>query len=127
MIIYEVNIDLHPSIAAEYKAFLKEHCRAMFAAIDGVRTATVCQREVTVPCPADYHEASDDGGEGATRPADWVGLTVSYTIATRAALDDYFAHRAGAMRDEAVQRFGTTKFRAQRRIMEVLDVFAPEP
>eukprot|EP00672_Neobodo_designis_P010694 CAMPEP_0174868302 /NCGR_PEP_ID=MMETSP1114-20130205/65730_1 /TAXON_ID=312471 /ORGANISM="Neobodo designis, Strain CCAP 1951/1" /LENGTH=124 /DNA_ID=CAMNT_0016103517 /DNA_START=27 /DNA_END=398 /DNA_ORIENTATION=+ len=121
MIIYEVNIDVHPSIAQEYREWLAHHARGMFSLIEGLETAELSVRDGGVPCPPDYTEDDNDGGDCATRPADWVGYTAVYRIRTRAALDDYVANRSGPMRAEAISRFGTSKFRASRRIMESFD------
>ncbi len=122
MIIYEVNIDVHPEIAEAYKEWLRHHARGMFNLIDGLVSADLCVRDVAVPCPADYEDAGEDGGEGASKPADWVGITATYRIQTRAALDDYIANRSAPMRAEAIERFGTKRFRASRRIMETFDI-----
>jgi hypothetical protein len=126
MIVYEVNVDLHPSIAEDYLEWLRHHARQMYEMIEGLQTVTISVRDDAPPSPADYEEDDGgDGGEGASKPGPWVGVTSSYLIRTREALADYLAHRAGTMRADAVQRFGTRNFRAHRRIMEVSEVIQP--
>lgn len=117
-VLYEVNIDLHPDIAEAYKEWLRDHAGRMFGLIEGLRAADLYMRPDPVPCPADYDEDDGgDGGEGMDKPRPWVGITATYRVGTQAALDDYLTHRASAMRAEAVERFGTKKFRASRRIL----------
>ena len=123
MFVYEVNVDVHASIAEAYADWLHVHVRQMFDQIEGVERANVCRRDAAVSCPADYEEDEfdNDGGEGPDKAPAWVGYTITYHIRTRAAFADYEQHRASAMRSHAVERFGTKKFRANRRTFELLE------
>lgn len=121
-VIYEVNVDVHPSIAAEYREWLVGHVSRMRQVLHGMQRADICQRIDAVPPPSDWVEGSDDGGEGESKPAPWVGFTVSYLVESAAHLEDYVANRSAVMRQEAIDRFGTKHFRATRRVMEVVSL-----
>jgi hypothetical protein len=118
-VVYEVNVDVHPSIAEAYEAWLIPHVEKMFTLIEGLRSADICRREPTagVAVPTTPEESA----AGAELPK-WHGLTITYKIDTKEALDDYLANRAGPMRQDAIDHFGTTKFKAFRRIMEPIFV-----
>lgn len=103
-VVYEVNIDVDPTIADAYLAWLQHHIEEMHTQIEGLASVTLCRRPKQI----------DGAGE------DWVGFTSSYTIITRAALDDYIQHRAAAMRQDGYAKFGEGKFVASRRIMDVV-------
>lgn len=103
-VVYEVNIDVDPSIASEYLTWLKPHIKEMFHQIVGLQDAWLSTRP-----------------PNASSPADWVGYTVSYRCPSKEALDDYLENRASAMRQDAVAKFGTEKFLANRRVLSVLD------
>lgn len=105
-VVYEVNIDVDPSISGKYVSWLKHHIELMRSQIEGLTEVTLCQRAPQV-----------DGGKD-----NWLGFTVSYYISTRAALEDYLEHRAAAMRQDALDTFGQGKFVASRRIMNVLSL-----
>jgi hypothetical protein len=96
----------------------------MRAVLPGILRADICRRLEPVPCPSDYEEtvSREDGGEGESRPSPWTGFTVSYLVDSKEHLDDYIANRSAAMRQEAIDRFGTSRFRAFRRIMAVVAV-----
>lgn len=111
-VIYEVNIDVHPSIAEAYVEWLRPHIEEMYHQIHGLRSARLCRREPRLDYPADTPVLPD---------ATWVGYTVTYEILSRDALDDYLANRSGPMRQSALDTFGTGKFVAFRRIMDVLE------
>ena len=99
MIIYEVNIDVEQDRFDEYLAWLLPHTEAMRAQIQGL-TQIICTRR----------ECEEKG---------WSGLTVLYFVDTKEALDEYLTHRAAAMRQDAVTRFGSS-MRATRRFLHVL-------
>lgn len=122
-IVYEVNIDVHAEIASDYAEWLVGHVERMRTVLHGMLRADICRRCEPVPCPSDFEDdVAEDGGEGESKPAPWVGFTVSYLVASREDLDDYLARRAVLMRQEAVERFGTKHFRANRRIMDVVAI-----
>ena len=115
-VVYEVNLDLHPSIADEYIAWLQGHMGKMGEKIEGLQSIELARRDATegVAVPVD----EDEQASGKLPP--WVGLTVWYRIATKAALDDYIQNRSAEMRQEGIAKFGTTKYKAFRRIMDSL-------
>jgi hypothetical protein len=100
MIIYEVNIDVEPTMADKYVAWLRAHIGEMRTELRGIQRVVMAARD-----PA------EDG---------WACFTVTYILAAKEDLDDYIAHRAGGMRQKAVEAFGASSFRASRRIMNVL-------
>lgn len=124
-VIYEVNIDVHPSIASEYQAWLVGHVGRMRQMLFGLERADISSRGASVPPPADWEETNDDGGEGETKPAPWVGFTVSYLVESQMHLDDYIQNRSSIMRQEAIDQFGTKLFRATRRVMEHIATVTP--
>lgn len=110
-VVYEVNIDVHGDIHDAYVAWLLPHMEKMYTLIDGMTDARLLSRGA-VDTPADL-------------TGEWKGVTASYTIGTRAALNDYLENRAAAMRAEALEKFSTSQFRATRRIMDVSLVVPP--
>lgn len=96
MIIYEVNIDIDPSIEKEYIHWLKSHIDQILK-IDGFSKAEVYQREA----------------ENQKK-----GITVHYYLETKEKLDDYLTHFAPKLRQEALDKFGS-QFSASRRILSV--------
>jgi hypothetical protein len=103
MIIYEVNIEVEPSVVEEYRAWLDQHIEEILL-IDGF----------------DYAIWSVDvEGEG-TR------FVVHYYLRDRASLDRYLEEHAPRLREDGVQRFGA-RFSARRRVMEIVREYAPKP
>ena len=98
-VIYEVALELDPRIVGEYDTWLELHMREVLAC-EGFETGRVFVPEDAL---------ADDG---------WVRRTVHYHVANRVLLQRYFDGPAAALRQQALDRFGT-KFRATRR------VFAP--
>lgn len=98
-VIYEVEVELDPRIVGEYDTWLESHMREVLAC-EGFETGRVFVPE---------DKTADDG---------WVRRTVHYHVANRELLQRYFDGSAAALRQQALERFGT-KFRATRR------VFAP--
>jgi hypothetical protein len=98
-VIYEVEVELDPRIVGEYDTWLELHMREVLAC-EGFETGRVLVPE---------DKTADDG---------WVRRTVHYHVASRELLQRYFDGPAAALRQQALERFGT-KFRATRR------VFAP--
>jgi hypothetical protein len=99
MILYEVNIEVEPSLADKYVEWLRVHIDEMRTVLHGIKRVTLAKRD-----------AAEDG---------WVAFTVVYSVASREDLDDYLANRAARMRQQAMETFGD-KFRASRRIMNVV-------
>lgn len=98
-VIYEVEVELDPRIVGEYDTWLELHMREVLAS-EGFETGRVFVPEDAL---------ADDG---------WVRRTVHYHVASRELLQRYFDGPAAALREQALDRFGT-RFRASRR------VFAP--
>ncbi|CUE72052.1 Hypothetical protein, putative [Bodo saltans] len=103
-VVYEVNIDVDPTIADAYLAWLQHHIVQMHTQIEGITSVSLCKRP--------------KGVDGAG--ANWVGFTAYYHISTRAALDDYLEHRAAAMRQDGLNTFGEGKFVGARRILDII-------
>jgi hypothetical protein len=99
MIIYEVNVEVEPSLSEKYLAWLRGHIGEMKTQLCGIQRVAVSSRE-----------AAADG---------WASFTIIYTLNSREDLDDYISNRSARMRQQAVDAFGTN-FRASRRIMTVL-------
>ena len=98
-VVYEVNIDVEPSIGDKYLSWLRLHVEEMKTQLHGIQRVSVCLRD-----------AAADG---------WIGYTVSYTVESREQVEDYLTNRAAAMRQQGLDAFGTS-FRATRRIMNVV-------
>jgi hypothetical protein len=113
-VVYEVNIDLHPTVYEAYIEWLTPHMKEMGSVLEGITGATMSTRGKDITPPADYELP-----EGEAAVEKWCGLTVSYSIAAREGLDDYLANRSATMRQGALDRFGK-KMKASRRIMDVL-------
>jgi hypothetical protein len=103
-VVYEVNIDVDPTIADAYLAWLQHHIAQMRTQIEGITSITLCTRP--------------KGVEGAG--PDWVGYTAYYHVSSRAALDDYLENRAAAMRQDGLNTFGEGKFVGARRILDAV-------
>lgn len=99
-VVYEVNLSVEAAVAADFRRWLADHVRQMLA-IPGFIDA--CVLEVIDPPP--------QAGRSA--------LCVQYRVHSMAALQDYFEHRAEAMRAEGLARFGT-RFTATRRVLQAL-------
>lgn len=97
MIVYEVNLFVDAAIADDYRAWLATHVRQMLR-VPGFVDAEVC--DVVDPAPAENE----------------VAMSVRYRVHGMAALQDYFDHRAAAMREEGQRMFGG-RFRAERRVL----------
>ena len=96
-LIYEVNLSVDAEVIDDYRAWLTGHVEQMLR-IPGFVDAEVL--EVVDP-PAAMGQAA---------------LSVRYRVHSMAALQDYFEHRAAAMREDGRRRFGD-RFRAERRVL----------
>lgn len=101
MIIYEVNIDVHPTICEAYKIWLATHVKHMVT-FEGFIEAKILQDQ--------------------TNPN---MITCIYAIDSQASLDNYLTHHAPAMRQDGINRFGN-QFSIARRIFEVSHVYFSE-
>jgi hypothetical protein len=104
-VMYEVNLDLDAAIADDYRAWLQAHIVEILA-LPGFLAATLSQ---------------------PTKPAAPPGrvlLCVQYTLQDAGSLEAYLRDHAPRMRSEGMARFGDA-FRAQRRVLGVLERFAP--
>ncbi len=97
MIIYEVNLSIHPSIVNDYLAWLKPHAEAMLQ-FTGFLS---------------YELFRVDGED------DWQNYCVQYRLQSREALQSYFDTHAAVMRDDGLKRFGE-RFKASRRILQAI-------
>ncbi|RMF62058.1 MAG: DUF4286 family protein [Bacteroidetes bacterium] len=105
MLIYEVNLHVHPDAAEALAAWLPPHIRQMLG-FEGFLAATWLRRT----------DAGDDR----------VHWTIRYHVAGRAHLDAYLTHHAAAMRAEGLRRFGDA-FTADRRILDHVASFDALP
>jgi hypothetical protein len=101
-VVYEVNIDVDPSIAESYLQWLRPHCARMRDVLEGIEDIRICSRSRA--------DSSPDG---------WMGYTITYLIRTDEALQDYLQNRSAAMREEAAKLFGD-KYYGWRRILHML-------
>jgi hypothetical protein len=101
MVVYEVNLSVDGEIEAEFRAWFDDHVRQILA-LPGFTGARLFRRD----------PAEEDGpGEGRLL------LTVQYALTGRAALDDYLAQHAPALRREGLLRF-PGRFTATRRVLD---------
>jgi len=97
VIVYEVNLSVDWAIADAYRAWLAEHVTAMLA-LPGFVDA---QRFDVLQSPQQAGRAE---------------FCVQYRLRDAAALDDYLATHAAAMRADGIARFGE-QFSASRRVL----------
>ena len=97
MIVYEVNLSVDWAIADAYRAWLAEHVDAMLA-LPGFIDAT----------RFDVLQSPQQAGRAE--------FCVQYRLRDAAALDEYLATHAPAMRADGVARFGE-RFSATRRVL----------
>jgi quinol monooxygenase YgiN len=102
MTIYEVNLFVDKDIFQEFLVWLHEHAQEMLQ-FPGFLSASILNPE----------EASQE------KRAE---VTVQYQLEDRASLEQYFKEFAAGMREKGVLLFNG-KFSAQRRILEVVDVY----
>lgn len=123
-IVYEVNIVVRAAIATSaYIPWLTKHAKVMHTLIEGLTEHRIVHTPSVerAACPQNVVSRVFVGDhEAASESSDWHTFTVTYWIRTRAALDDYIAHRAAAMRADALKHFSTEDFVAWRRIMNVV-------
>lgn len=100
MIIYEVNLQISREIIPSYLEWLAPHIEKMLQ-FPGFIDVICLQEQVT-----------DD--------AALIGLTLQYRIENNAFLQNYLAHHAHKMREEA-QKF-SGKFSATRRIFTMMSI-----
>lgn len=95
--IYEVNLQVNPARADEYRTWLRAHV-AEILTLPGF---------VGAQCFAVDEPAAADG---------WLSLCVQYRLVDAAALQTYLEQHAPRLRADGLARFGGD-FRAQRRVM----------
>lgn len=98
MVIYEVNLEIDPSIAEAYLRWLKPHIAELLT-LDGFESARLFQVE------------SNSGT---------VDYCVHYQLRDRAVFDWYLETHASTMRQDAINRFGD-RFRSSRRLLHAVD------
>lgn len=101
MIIYEVNIEINPDIVNEFDEWLDKHIEKMLH-FEGFKSANK------------FNSIEDEQ----------YYLTVQYKIETQEDLDRYFRNYAAKMREEGIMKF-SNKFKAHRRIMNLIKVYNP--
>lgn len=99
-LVYEVDLEVEASIAADYRDWLHGHVSEILA-LPGFLGASLC--EVLEPAP----------------PAGFAGLSVHYRLVDEAAYDAYLRDHAPRMRADGEARFGG-RFRARRRVLRTL-------
>lgn len=97
MLVYEVTVEVHPAIRADYEAWLRPHV-AEILALPGFVGADIL--EVLEP-------AADDG---------WPAICAQYRLTDHAALEAYLREHAPRLRADGIARFGE-RMRATRRVM----------
>lgn len=95
MLIYEVNLQIQPSIYAAYRQWLTLHIQQVLQ-FSGFQKAEVFE----------YKEADSNSK----------CLCVHYHVAALENLQHYLDHHATALRQDAIDQFGD-KFQANRRIL----------
>lgn len=100
MITYEVNLIVHRSVEAEFRAWLDDHVREILS-LPGFTGAQVFERL----------EPASDASEFA--------LCTQYRLRDEAALERYLREFAPALRADGLTRFGD-RFRAERRVLRKL-------
>ena len=101
-LVYEVNLEIEATIAADYRDWLRDHVSEILA-LPGFLGASVS--ELLEPAP----------------PAGFAGLCVHYRLESEAAYADYLRDHAPRMRAEGEARFGG-RFRARRRVLRPLPI-----
>ena len=96
-LVYEVNLEVEETIAADYRKWLRGHV-AEILALPGFLGASIS--EVLEPAPT----------------AGFVGLCVRYRLEGEAAFAAYLREHAPRLRADGEARFGG-RFRAHRRIL----------
>ncbi len=99
MIVYEVNLFVRRTIAAEYRVWLDAHVQEILA-LPGFLGAEVFERR-----------------EPAAAEGELV-LCTQYRLRDAAALDHYLREHAPRLRADGLARFGDG-FRAERRVLEL--------
>ena len=107
MILYEVNLFVDDSVLGEFVPWLRKHVEEMLA-IDGFERAQIL-----------HFDAADQSDEQRAANTGRALISCHYWLRDRAALDDYFAQHAAAMRADGMARFGG-QFSAERRILSAL-------
>ena len=100
MIVYEVRVEVEPAIAEDYHAWLVPHVHEILA-LPGFSGAELFRED-------------PDGAHPV--------FTVRYHLESRAAIEAYLRDYAPRLRADAETRFGT-RFRASRRVMELVRKF----
>jgi antibiotic biosynthesis monooxygenase (ABM) superfamily enzyme len=100
VIVYEVRVEVEPEIAEAYHDWLVPHVHEILA-IPGFAGAELFREDPDGPHPV---------------------FTVRYHLDTHAALEAYLRDHAVRLRADAEARFGT-RFRATRRVMELVRSF----
>ncbi|MCB0357216.1 MAG: DUF4286 family protein [Bdellovibrionales bacterium] len=94
-LIYEVNLEIDPSIYEAYKTWLNKHITEMLLQPGFVS--------------ANCYQVKDTTQQSCL-------LTIHYHVTSDHALQDYLTHKAPFMRKEGYEKFGQN-FKATRRIL----------
>lgn len=101
-VVYEVDVEVAPEIAAAYRDWLRAHV-AEILALPGFTGAALFERRE--PPPADG----------------WASLCVQYRLRDADALAAYLREHAPRLRADGLARFGA-RMRASRRVLHALDI-----
>jgi hypothetical protein len=96
MVIYQVNLEIEPSIIDEYMSWLVVHVKEMVQ-FPGFQNAVILNEQQSSP------------------QSNCISLAVQYSIESMKDLDYYLHHYAPKMRESGIQKF-SNKFKASRKI-----------
>jgi hypothetical protein len=100
-VLYEVNAEMAPDLAAEFETWLKGHVVEMLKE-DGFKAAYA------------FRQSAADDGLPESAAARFV---VQYEVESARKLNHYLAERASVMRADGLKRFGD-RIRYSRRVLE---------
>lgn len=105
MVVYEVNISIHPSIEKEYAQLVERH-RVTLLSQPGFRGFSWFRREM----------AAEGAPTDSFAPTDWIHWVVQYQVTNRESLEAYLEGPGKELRGEGPRLFGD-KVKAFRRIL----------
>eukprot|EP00744_Colponema_vietnamica_P022437 GILI01032225.1.p1 GENE.GILI01032225.1~~GILI01032225.1.p1 ORF type:complete len:142 (-),score=32.11 GILI01032225.1:45-446(-) len=128
-IVYEVNVAVKAGMADRYREWVIEHAKDMYRQIEGIEAHTVTHTpsvdRSTIPQVAELKifVPLNEGDERPSTSSDYHLFSMSYRIKTRAALDEYLAERAAAVRATVAKVFTPEEQQewvAWRRVLDVI-------
>ena len=103
MVIYEVNLEISPEVANDYKIWLQKHILQMLE-INGFSSYKL------------FAEKSQIIDSGSNNEDKTCKLVVHYEVDSKESLDEYLANQAKSMRGGIPKEF-FGKFKAWRRVL----------